>query len=392
MNNKKLIVGVIGSSKKENEHRVPIHPAHVNRIPKHLRERIFIEKGYGKLFHISDNELKKVFAGVKSREELFEKCDIILLAKPTEEDFPFFRNGLILWGWQHSVQGESITQVGIDKKLTYIAWEAMFNWKNSCKGLHVFHMNNEMAGYCSVLHALQLVGTTGHYGTSKKVAVISFGSVGRGAVHAIKGMGFTDITLFTQRPAYAVQAPIPSMKHYQFERVEEGSPNTVVIMGDGTKIPMAQELSKYDISINAVLQNPNNPMSFINNSEISMLKQGSLIIDVSCDAGIGFDFAKPTSFSHPTFMVGNNITYYGVDHTPTYLWNSSSYEISSALIPFLETVMNGPDAWDNNSTIRNAIEFRDGNILNQDILRFQNRSKTYPYHKLSDSKTYGKTI
>jgi hypothetical protein len=30
--------------------------------------------------------------------------------------------------------------------------------------LHVFHKNNELAGYCSVLHAMQLIGTTGEYG------------------------------------------------------------------------------------------------------------------------------------------------------------------------------------------------------------------------------------
>ena len=28
-------------------------------------------------------------------------------------------------------------------------------------GVRVFHMNNELAGYCSVLHSLQLLGMTG---------------------------------------------------------------------------------------------------------------------------------------------------------------------------------------------------------------------------------------
>ena len=31
-------------------------------------------------------------------------------------------------------------------------------------GLHVFHKNNELAGYCSVLQAMELVGITGDYG------------------------------------------------------------------------------------------------------------------------------------------------------------------------------------------------------------------------------------
>ena len=34
--------------------------------------------------------------------------------------------------------------------------------------VHVFHINNELAGYCSVKHALQLRGMTGHYGPNLK--------------------------------------------------------------------------------------------------------------------------------------------------------------------------------------------------------------------------------
>lgn len=38
-----------------------------------------------------------------------------------------------------------------------IAWAAMIHWtRDGAFNLHVFHMNNELAGYCSVLHALQL--------------------------------------------------------------------------------------------------------------------------------------------------------------------------------------------------------------------------------------------
>ena len=41
----------------------------------------------------------------------------------------------------------------------------MNHWKaDGGFGLHVFHKNNEIAGYCSVLHALQLCGSTGDYG------------------------------------------------------------------------------------------------------------------------------------------------------------------------------------------------------------------------------------
>ena len=42
-----LSLGVCGTSRKENEHRLPIHPLHLDRIDAGLRARIFLERGYG---------------------------------------------------------------------------------------------------------------------------------------------------------------------------------------------------------------------------------------------------------------------------------------------------------------------------------------------------------
>ena len=54
------------------------------------------------------------------------------------------------------------------------------------------------------------------------------------------------------------------------------------------------------------------------------------------------------------------MTYYAVDHTPSYLWNAASWEISRALLPYLSTVMDGPDAWKDNETVRRSLEIQEG--------------------------------
>jgi alanine dehydrogenase len=82
------------------------------------------------------------------------------------------------------------------------------------------------------------------------------------------------------------------------------------------------------------------------------------------------------------FTVGDHINYYAVDHSPSYLWNSASWEISQALLPFLETVLDGPDAWAANETIARAIEIRDGVVRNKDVLEFQKREEAYPHLEL----------
>jgi alanine dehydrogenase len=97
---------------------------------------------------------------------------------------------------------------------------------------------------------------------------------------------------------------------------------------------------------------------------------------------MGFSWARPTSFADPMFTVGTNICYYAVDHSPSLLWNSSTWEISEALLPYLATVLGGPDAWDSDETIRRAIEIRDGVIENPAILAFQHRAPQYPHPRL----------
>ena len=366
----KLIIGVVGTSTKENEKRVPIHPDHFLLIEKSIRKRMYFEEGYGKRFNINDDVLNDLFAGSLSREELFGQCDIILITKPTKDDFHLFRDGQMLWGWIHCVQGKAITQVAIDKHLTYLAWESTNIWdKGNIWKMHIFQKNNEIAGYAAVLHSLQLQGITGHYGKKRKVAIIGFGSVAKGAVYALKGIGIDDITIFTASPSYAVANQISGVIYKQFRSKES--------MAEVNDKPMAEELSQYDIIINAILQDTDNPVTFIKNSQISLLKSGTLIIDVSCDEQIGFEFAKPTTFDKPIFQVGNGITYYGVDHTPSYLWNSASYEISAVLIPFLKTVLGGKKSWKKDPVLSKAIEIEDGIIKNPKILTFQKRDKNY---------------
>jgi alanine dehydrogenase len=118
---------------------------------------------------------------------------------------------------------------------------------------------------------------------------------------------------------------------------------------------------------------------FVTTGELASFAPGSLIVDVSCDEGMGFSWARPTSFAEPIVTVGNNVHYYAVDHSPSHLWNSATWEISEALLPHLLPVLTGPQAWEANETIQRAIEIRDGVIRNPRILSFQHRSPDYPH-------------
>lgn len=349
--------GIFKTSLKENEKRIPIHPSHIEKLHKSILDDLIFEKGYGIDFGYTDKELERLGCTFNTRENLFKECDIIILPKPVTSDLLQMKDGTTICGWTHAVQQQDITDIAIQKKLTLIAWEEMNHITTNSK-LHVFYRNNELAGYAGVLHYLQLAGIDGHYGNRTKIVIFGFGSVSKGAIYALQGRGFNNITVYTNRPTHLIADKNPDVWYKNFNDDD-----------------FWEDLYSANIIFNGVLQDVNNPYMFIENeSQLLQLRRNTVIIDISCDKGMGFYFAEPTSFKNPIIKLQRGIKYYSVDHTPTYLWNAASREISSALIPYLSDIVN-PEEWINNQTIKNAIDVYNGIICNKNITLFKNKNK-----------------
>jgi len=381
-----LKIGVIGTSKKVDERRFPIHPGHLSRIPEALRLQLIFEEGYGAPFGVSDSEIAALTGGIATRHELLADIGTVIIAKPVLADLQELREGGTLWGYVHCVQQRDITQAALDRKQTLIAFEDMFIWSPSGHiGRHTFYKNNEMAGYCAVIHALQLKGIDGHYGNQRKTIIFGFGAVSRGAIYALKAHGFRDITICIQRPEHEVREEVLDCNYVRIRAGSEGEARMVVVEHDGAARPLTDLISEADIIVNGTFQDTENPTDFVTEAESACLKRNGLIIDVSCDEGMGFFFAKPTTFKHPMFKY-ESIDYYAVDHTPSYLWESATRSISAALIVYLPAVLAGRDSWQENETIRQAINIDGGVIQNHAILSFQKRELDYPHEHFNSAE------
>lgn len=365
-------VAVIGTSAKENEKRVAIYPKHIKNLSKEVRQNLYFEKDYGKPFGIDDKIIEELTGNsTLSRTELLREFPCAVIPKPVLDDFKQIPDGGTVWGWIHSVQNADIAQLAINKKLTYIAWENMY-FKTKRGRVHVFHKNNEMAGYCGVQHALELCGLDGNFGEDKKIVILGMGSVSRGAIFALKGHGFSDIAVCTHRSPLLIANRLPGITYYQMLKNRNGALTIKDVAGFSK--PLTDLLTDADIIVNGVLQNPNKPVNFINEDEIENFYKRCLIIDISCDTKMGFSFACPTTFEKPILKFGN-ISYYAVDHTPSLLWESASCEISSCVTQFLPYLVKEKS----NEVLDDAIDIKDGEIINTDIISYQNRETDYPY-------------
>lgn len=365
-------LAVFGTSLKNEEKRVPIHPEHIKALPRDVLKNLCFEENYAKNFGFDIASIRNDIGEILPRTDLFEQCDTLLIPKIDKQDFKYLRECQTIYGWFHCIQDFDITEIAIEKSLTLIAFEAMFSDENK-KNHHTFQKNNELAGFASVQHATQIRGITGYYGGNNRGVVFGFGSTARGAVYGLIAQGITDITVYTKRPTHLVQQKIPRVKYEQFlinsgkaELNEENAFNNVI--------------AQADVIVNCMLQDPNSPVMLIDDSRVKNLKDNAIVIDVSCDEGMGFTFAKPTSFGSPGFMIKNtNAYYYGVDHTPSLYWNTSSHEISTALLPFLKTITKDKKGYVLDDILNNAVEIENGLVKNEAILNFQKRSSDYPH-------------
>lgn len=376
-------IGLIKTSLKENERRIPLLPRYIQQVDSSIRSDLYFESGYGLDFGFEDKTIAELGCKIRSRSEIFNECDIVILAKPVMEDLAAMKENQTIWGWLHCVQQTAIAQKAIDKKLTFIAWESMFKWsKGGEKLMHVFYRNNEIAGYASVHHALNIYGMDGNYGKKLSVGIIGYGSVSRGAVNGLRTRGYLDIVVYSKRPVGEIKDKQINVTYKQIFSIG----NEIFVFDEkGEHTPFIDSLSEHDIICNGIFQDPLKPAMFVTKENFSRIKDNTLIIDISCDENMGFFFAKSTTFDEPSFTLERNIRYYSVDHTPTFFHEAASNEISIALLPYLKTIHGGPKMWEQNETITKAIELQDGIIINPAIIEYQNRDKTWPFSILKDN-------
>ena len=296
-----LSLGVLARSRKENEQRLPIHPAHFARIDPCVRSRIFLEHGYGSDFGATDDALAELVGGIahpRTARRRLRRHPACPRCRPRTS--PNCSEGQIVWGWPHCVQDSALTQIAIDRRLTLIAFEAMNHWQSDGGfSLHVFHKNNELAGYCSVLHAMQLVGITGSYGRRSARC--------RHRVRRHCPRRRHRVERARRRRRACADQPGGGRRRLRPSTPRRSSRwDRTRIRQSGLGRTCRTARSRWPASLptttsssTASFRIPTHRWFSSPSTDLASFAPGSLIVDVSCDTGMGFSWAHPTSFTAP---------------------------------------------------------------------------------------------
>ena len=98
----------------------------------------------------------------------------------------------------------------------------------------------------------------------------------------------------------AVGSPIHSVRIRQFDH-DPDAPDLSHVITDRGRVPLAPYLAENDIIVNCTLQDTAAPLTYLQTEDLADFRPGSLIVDVSCDEGMGFSWARPTTFDDPMF-------------------------------------------------------------------------------------------
>ncbi|MCP4089301.1 MAG: hypothetical protein GY746_05870 [Gammaproteobacteria bacterium] len=366
------LIGFIGSSLKKHEKRAPLHPADFDKLPQFITESCAIDIGYFRFFPGYGENVLTTPIKVIPREEVLRNSKIVVIPKPTPNDLELLSEGQIVFGWGHCVQDREIVDVAIRNKLTLISWENIFAYVSDGM-LHTFHANNSLAGFSAVMHTAQLTGKAGGCTSNSRIAIFGTGSTSNGATRALKSLCYSDIDIFTKRDIDSIPNRYGDVNYIRAFQVDSPQGITLEIeTNNAHRKPLDEVISSYDIIVNCMLQDVHSPIMLVFGS--ASLKPGCMIIDISCDEGMGFPFAQKTTFDAPIITQDKNIKYYAVDNTPTYYWDTATRYISKEVLDLIKPLTKSVESWLHDEVISKATDIRNGVIVNQKITEFRKRN------------------
>lgn len=356
-------LGIVGSSRKAHEGRLPLHPAHLGQLPEVLRAALVLEEGYGEALGWPDERLRPWVGAMGPREALLAECEACLLLKPEVEDLAQLRPGGLLWGWAHAVQQPLWTAAARRQGLTVVALESMHLWEAGRPVAHVLASNNELAGWASVHHALACHAQKGAP-PPRRTVLLGAGATAQGALRALESLGLGPVRVLRRRAL-----PLPG-GHEQWAWPEGEVGGLWLLDPEGRRRPASAMWAQAELLVLALKQDPLRPWTFLEEEDLGQLAPEALLVDVSCDQKMGFGFARPTSLAEPLRRVGP-CWYYGVDHSPTWRWEEATERISRDLLPWMGPFLAGPEAWGDCPTLAKAVVLWRGEAADPELAAFQ---------------------
>jgi len=312
---------------KNNEFRVAITPAGVHELTRAGHE-VFIETTAGDGSSIPDPVF--VAAGatiVGSADDTWAAGDLVLKVKePVEEEFHRMRPGQVLFTYLHLAAGPECTKALLAAHVTAIAYETV---QLPDRSLPLLAPMSEVAGRLAPqVGAQTLLRANGGRGVliggvpgvhAAKVVVIGAGVAGMNAAAIALGMQ-ADVLLLDRNVA----------RLRAVDDLYRGHCKTIA----SNSYEIEHAISDADLVIGAVLVPGAKAPKLVSNEQVSRMKPGSVLVDISIDQGGCFEDSRPTTHDDPTYPVHDSL-FYCVANMPGAVPHTSTYALTNVTLPYV---------------------------------------------------------
>jgi len=317
----------VPSEIKVDEYRVAITPSGVRELTAHGHS-VVIEKGAGEGSAISDAEYVEQGAEMlKDADAVFAEAEMILKVKePQPEEVARLRPGQVLFTYLHLAPDPELTAGLVASGATCVAYETV---EDSDGRLPLLAPMSEIAGKIATqAGAFMLEKPLGGRGlllggvpgvAAGKVMVIGGGVVGQNAADIAVGMG---------AEVYIYDRNIDRLR--ELEPLMKGLVSTCF----ASTLEIEQRLPEMDLVVGAVLVKGGKAPHVITREQLSLMKPGSVLVDVAIDQGGCFETSHATTHSDPTYVV-DGVTHYCVANMPGAVPITSTWALTNATMPFV---------------------------------------------------------
>ena len=321
-----MIIGV-PKEVKDHESRVGITPAGVKALVD-AGHKVLVETNAGALSSFPDAEYQAVGAEiVGDAGNVWGHADMVVKVKePVEKEYPYFREGLVLFTYLHLAPIKGLTDALLSKKVTGIAYETV---KDAAGTLPLLTPMSEVAGRLSVQigaaylekeHGGRGVLLGGVPGVSPgNVCIIGGGIVGTNAAKIALGMG-AKVTL--------VDLNLNRLR--ELDDIFSGRLYTLA----SNAYNVERAVCEADLVIGGVLIPGAAAPKIVTKAMVAKMKKGAVIVDVAIDQGGCIETARPTTHSDPSYVV-DGVVHYCVTNMPAAVPNTSTLALTNATLPYV---------------------------------------------------------
>ncbi len=318
-----MLVGV-PKEIKDSEYRVGLVPSTVRELTL-KGHRVLIEKDAGAGAGLTDEAYKAAGAEIAPKaDQVFAEAELIVKVKePLAPERKRLQRGQVLFTYLHLAPDRAQTEDLLASGCIAIAYETV---TSPSGGLPLLMPMSEVAGRMAAqagAHCLEKViggrgvllgGVPGV--PSADVVVLGGGVVGANAARIAAGMGAT-VTVVDRNPDV-------------LRRIDNTLSGVQTVFS--TRDAVETLCRRADLVIGTVLIPGATAPKLISAETVRAMKPGAVIVDVSIDQGGCAETSRPTTHSHPTYIV-DDVVHYCVANMPGAVARTSTFALNNMTLP-----------------------------------------------------------